>query len=85
MRYVRGTWRYDVVCVVILGFIFLTPATVFDGSLFSRKQEPESPKEIVPDPKKTQVQTINRGFPLPGPVPAIRDGVRHGLSGSASR
>ena len=85
MRYLRGTWRYDVVCVVILGFIFLTPATVFDGSLFSRKQEPESPKEIVPDPKKTQVQTINRGFPLPGPVPAIPDGVRHGLPSSPSR
>ena len=67
MRYVRGTWRYDVVCVVILGFIFLTPPTVFDGSLFSKRQEPETPKEIVPDPKKNQVRTIDRGFLLPGP------------------
>jgi hypothetical protein len=62
MRYVRGTWRYDVVCAIILGFVLLTPATVFDGSHFSKRQEPESPKEIVPDPKKTQVRTFSRGI-----------------------
>ena len=59
MRYVRGTWRYDVVCVMILAFIFLTPGSVFDGSLFSRSQEPENQQEIVPDAKKTQVRTFN--------------------------
>ena len=62
MRYVRGTWRYDVVCLVILGFIFLTPATVFDGSLFSKRQEPDNQQEVVPDAKKTQVRTFNRGI-----------------------
>lgn len=74
MRYVRGTWRYDVVCVMILGFIFLTPATVFDGSHFSNRQEPETPKEVVPDPKKTHVRTLDRGFLLSEPdrTPASR-------------
>ena len=62
MRYVRGTWRYDVVCVMILGFIFLTPGSVFDGSLFSKRQKPENQQEIVPDPKKNQVRTFNRGI-----------------------
>ena len=62
MRWVRGTWRYDAVCLMILGFIFLTPATVFDGSLFSKRQEPENQQEIVPDPKKTPVRTFNRGI-----------------------
>ena len=60
MRYVRGTWRYDVVCVMILGFVFLTPGSVFDGSLFSKRQEPENQQEIVPEPKKTQVRTFNK-------------------------
>lgn len=27
--YQRGSWQYDVICVVILAFIFLTPATWF--------------------------------------------------------
>lgn len=33
-NYQRGTWQYDVLCLVILAFIFLTPKTLFDGSLF---------------------------------------------------
>ena len=28
--YERGSWQYDVMCVAILGFIFLIPARVFD-------------------------------------------------------
>jgi hypothetical protein len=28
--YERGTWQYDVMCVLILAFIFLIPARVFD-------------------------------------------------------
>jgi len=28
--YPRETWQYDVMCVAILGFIFLVPARVFD-------------------------------------------------------
>jgi hypothetical protein len=28
--YERGSWQWDILCVVILGFIFLTPNWVFD-------------------------------------------------------
>ena len=28
--YERGSWQYDVMCVLILAFIFLVPARVFD-------------------------------------------------------
>ncbi len=32
--YSRGSWQYDILCALILCFIFLTPRTVFDGSAF---------------------------------------------------
>ena len=28
--YPRGTWQYDVLCLLIIAFIFLTPKTWFD-------------------------------------------------------
>ncbi len=28
----RGTWQYDVFCLLIIAFIFLTPKTWFAGS-----------------------------------------------------
>jgi len=27
--YERGTWQYDVLCILILAFIFLTPSSCF--------------------------------------------------------
>ena len=30
--YPRGSWQYDVFCIVIILFIFLTPARVFERS-----------------------------------------------------
>ena len=36
--YERGTWQYDILCVFILAFIFLTPPAVFDGSAFFKEQ-----------------------------------------------
>lgn len=29
-NYARGTWQYDVFCLLIVAFIFLTPKTWFD-------------------------------------------------------
>ncbi|MBA2338788.1 MAG: hypothetical protein H0V88_00185 [Pyrinomonadaceae bacterium] len=31
-RYGRSTWQYDVLCVLILAFIFLTPKSLFQAS-----------------------------------------------------
>jgi hypothetical protein len=36
--YPRGGWQYDIVCGLILAFIFLTPKAVFDGSVFSSEE-----------------------------------------------
>lgn len=33
-RYRRGGWQYDILCILILLFIFLVPRSVLDGSFF---------------------------------------------------
>ena len=40
-RFRRGSWQYDIMCGLILLFIFLTPKSVFDGSFFSEADERE--------------------------------------------
>lgn len=37
-KYERGSWQYDVLCVLILAFIFLIPASWFDERPVSRRQ-----------------------------------------------
>ncbi len=44
--YPRGSWQYDVFCIVIILFIFLTPARVFDRSL--SEEAVNSVEELVP-------------------------------------
>jgi len=44
--YPRGSWQYDVLCIVIILFIFLTPARVFDRS--RSEEAPSSVEELVP-------------------------------------
>lgn len=34
-RYRRGGWQYDILCILILLFIFLVPRSVLDGSYFN--------------------------------------------------
>ncbi len=52
-RFRRGSWQYDIMCGLILVFIFLTPKSVFDGSVFSeaeeREVEQDSEREAVED------------------------------------
>jgi hypothetical protein len=36
-RFERGSWQYDILCGLILVFIFLTPKEVFDGRAFMEK------------------------------------------------
>jgi hypothetical protein len=31
--YSRGTWQYDLICALILGFIFLIPPSFFDHKM----------------------------------------------------
>jgi len=42
-NYARNTWQWDLLCVVILIFIFLTPKSWFDGSELPRNTVHQSP------------------------------------------
>jgi len=53
-RYQRGSWQYDILCGLILVFIFLIPKSVFDGSYFKTDAEaPEKPAVVEPDRDQT--------------------------------
>ncbi len=41
-NYERGTWQYDVFCLLIIAFIFLTPKTWFAG-----KEKDTTPKALA--------------------------------------
>ena len=44
-NYARNTWQWDLLCVVILIFIFLTPKSWFSGG--ERAQKIEHPSRVV--------------------------------------
>lgn len=50
-RYKRGGWQYDILCGLILLFIFLTPKSVFDGSYFSGPKEEQVQEQPVAAPE----------------------------------
>lgn len=50
--YSRGSWQYDVLVLLILCFIFLTPRTVFDGSAFNRLEAPAQELQEPADKQK---------------------------------
>jgi hypothetical protein len=43
--YQRGTWQYDILCAIILAFIFLTPKSVFRGVPFIAQEKPKIEEE----------------------------------------
>jgi hypothetical protein len=49
--YQRGTWQYDILCAIILAFIFLTPKSLFLGGAFIAQEKPkiEEKQEAKPD------------------------------------
>jgi len=59
-NYGRSTWQYDVLCVLILAFVFLTPKSWFESSeLDKSKGHPNSLAGItLPDQGKA---TTNKG------------------------
>ena len=52
--YQRGSWQYDLICILILAFIFLTPKTVFDGTAFLREGDPATIEEEDQQPRGTR-------------------------------
>jgi hypothetical protein len=64
-NYERNTWQWDLLCVVILIFIFLTPKSWFDGSerpLYIGHQNPIArtvvlaPEVVVNERDKSQIE-----------------------------
>jgi hypothetical protein len=51
--YDRGTWQYDVMCVLILSFIFLVPASVFDDPEARSRKAGLGPVMVVEVPADT--------------------------------
>lgn len=64
-RFRRGSWQYDIMCGLIMLFIFLTPKSVFDGSFFSETDEREvkqgSEMEAVED-ESAGSETLNESL-----------------------
>jgi hypothetical protein len=46
-NYQRTSWQWDVLCVLILVFIFLTPKSWFQNSEFRRQRTVVVPAELV--------------------------------------
>ena len=46
-NYARNTWQWDVLCVLILVFIFLTPKSWFEGSERRASSEHQTPTATV--------------------------------------
>ena len=45
-RYRRGGWQYDILCILILLFIFLVPSSVLDGSFFGDSENLEQEDKV---------------------------------------
>ncbi len=64
-RYSRGSWQYDVLCALILGFIFLTPKGVFDGSYFGDSEKGEAASVPVDGEEGTSAEKEGESREIP--------------------
>lgn len=55
--YSRGTWQYDVLCLLIIAFIFLSPKTWFDRR---EKLATQTSKSVVKSESISPEQIDNR-------------------------
>ena len=56
--YPRGCWQYDLICLAILAFIFLTPPSIWDGSAFNQPDR---------DDRSSEERQARIGEPQPHP------------------
>ncbi len=52
--YPRTSWQWDVLCVLILVFIFLTPKSWFENTAFQRSHAAQTTVVLAPDVVGTQ-------------------------------
>ena len=60
--YARNTWQYDVLCALILAFIFLTPKSWFDNGEPLARAEHQNPVAstfllVLPENSGTELET----------------------------
>jgi hypothetical protein len=56
-KYERASWQWDVLCLLILAFIFLTPKTWFDRrDDLQPKRAPEASKSMIFRPDSPNIQ-----------------------------
>ncbi|CAN5431336.1 hypothetical protein BH10ACI3_BH10ACI3_05360 [soil metagenome] len=48
-KYERASWQWDVLCIVIMGFIFLTPKEWFNNPRTLATQKPAEVVQVVED------------------------------------
>jgi hypothetical protein len=60
----RGSTQYDVICAVIVAFIFLTPATVFDDRPDFMRLQGNDPVRRARDDNGKPVYTVKVDMPL---------------------
>lgn len=79
-RYGRSTWQYDVLCVLILAFVFLTPKSWFDGEPEKIRAHPNEVSSVtlfvLPDSPIDNLEVERRVRSLPGRDNARVTGVR---------
>jgi hypothetical protein len=56
--YARNTWQYDVLCVLILAFIFLTPQNWFDTGSAMKNRPPGEPAQVTEHQKASTSKVI---------------------------
>ena len=61
-EYARNTWQWDILCVLILAFIFLTPKSWFEGSqrqLENKHRNPSTTLVLAAEVIKNESDTVN--------------------------
>lgn len=58
--YERGTWQYDVLCLVILAFIFLTPSSWFNRPSAGSTSPPGMERRETSPPARASDPTSER-------------------------
>ncbi len=67
--YKRGGWQYDILSALILAFIFLTPRAVFEGSAFSKEEDPSKMEQKDQTMTEPALQIVSKFVLTLGELP----------------
>jgi hypothetical protein len=66
--YERGSWQYDLLCALILAFIFLTPKEYFHRPPFYTEEGPKLEQQQDRKGEKLSEKRSSRETKLPGSI-----------------